>query len=185
MKATEQLMAEHETVLVALELLDRVGNAIAAGKAAAPGHLDQLLDFLKGFVDRCHHGKEEDVLFPELEKLGLARDGGPIGVMLSEHVGGRGHIRALGDALARLRAGDRTASEAIRQNVSAYRALLQAHIQKENSVLFPMADRLVPADAVAGIVDRFEAIERDRLGEGKHETYHAMLHDLGSTYGLD
>ena len=51
------------------------------------------------FADKCHHGKEEDVLFPELEKAGIARQGGPIGVMLHEHVSGREFIRRMSEAL--------------------------------------------------------------------------------------
>lgn len=79
MKATQELMNEHNAVLLALQLLDKVGEALEAKSDRAPEHLEQLLDFLKGFVDRCHHGKEEDVLFPELEKHGVPRSGGPIG----------------------------------------------------------------------------------------------------------
>ena len=55
---------------------------------------------------------------------------------------------------------------------------------KENNVLFPTADRLVPDDVAAIMVERFEAIERDRVGEGKHEAYHAMLHHLKDLYGV-
>jgi hemerythrin-like domain-containing protein len=36
------------------------------------------LVFLKEFADRCHHGKEEDFLFPALEKAGIKKEGGPI-----------------------------------------------------------------------------------------------------------
>jgi len=76
---------------------------LVAESAHVSGDLEQLMDFFRGFVDRCHHGKEEDVLFPELEKRGVLRDGGPIGVMLSEHAMGRRHIREIAEALARLR----------------------------------------------------------------------------------
>ncbi len=184
MRPTEDLMTEHKAVLVALSLLEKVEDALAAGNEQASLHLEQLIDFLKGFVDRCHHGKEEDVLFPELEKLGVRREGGPIGVMLGEHATGRGHIAAIADGLGRVRRGDLGAVSTIRENARAYRELLQAHIQKENDVLFPMADRLVPDDVNADILERFEAIERDRVGEGKHEAYHAMLHGLKQIYGL-
>jgi len=60
MKATEDLMQEHQAVLVSLQILEKVATAIGAKEAEAPGHLAKLLDFFKGFVDRCHHGKEED-----------------------------------------------------------------------------------------------------------------------------
>jgi hemerythrin-like domain-containing protein len=182
MKPTEELVTEHNAVLVALQILEKVDAALAAGSTDAPEHLGQLIDFLKGFVDRCHHGKEEDVLFPELEKRGLPREGGPIGVMLAEHIIGRKHIRGMSEGLDRLRQGDSRAVEAIRENSSGYRELLKAHIHKENNILFPMADRLLNDDDAARIIDRFEEIERDRVGVGKHEAYHEMLHGLKELY---
>ncbi len=184
MKATEELMAEHDAVLLALRLLDKVGQALERRADKALEHLEQLLDFLKGFVDRCHHGKEEDVLFPELRKRGVPASGGPVGVMLSEHEAGREHIRTMIEGLAKVRAGDRGAVAAIRRAGQEYSALLQSHIQKENSVLFPMADRLMSEDASNDVLERFEAIERDRVGEGQHEAYHRMLHDLQDIYQI-
>jgi hemerythrin-like domain-containing protein len=184
MQPTQELIGEHNAVLVALQLLEKVEAALEAKKDQAPEHLGQLLDFLKGFVDRCHHGKEEDVLFPELERRGVKREGGPIGVMLMEHDAGRGHVRAMSEGLDRLRRGEAGAVAAIRESAGAYRDLLRAHIHKENNVLFPMADRLVPEDVAAALAEQFEEIERDRVGEGKHEAHHAMLHTLKDLYGV-
>src|SRR5512140_2565383 len=116
MKPTRELIAEHDAVLLALQVLEKVETALAANDAQAVEDLDQLLDFLRGFVDRCHHGKEEDVLFPELERRGVKRDGGPIGVMLMEHEAGRGHVRAMSEGLDRLLRGDADAVTAIRDN---------------------------------------------------------------------
>jgi len=183
MKSTQELMVEHGAVLGALDILEQVEHALGAGDAKAREHLDQLLDFLRGFVDRCHHGKEEEVLFPELERRGVRRDGGPIGVMLAEHEVGRGHVRAMSEALARLRRGEPDAVAAVREAARAYRDLLRMHIHKENNVLFPMADQVVPESVDAELVGRFEAIERDRIGAGKHEAYHALLHRLHELYG--
>ena len=53
-------------------------------QTGAPEHLDQLFEFFGVFVDRCHHGKEEALLFPALEAVGIGNNGGPIGVMLRE-----------------------------------------------------------------------------------------------------
>jgi hemerythrin-like domain-containing protein len=44
-----------------------------------------LLKSGKTIPDVCHHGKEENSLFPELEKKGMPRNAGPIAVMLMEH----------------------------------------------------------------------------------------------------
>ncbi|MFH1017067.1 MAG: hemerythrin domain-containing protein [Pseudomonadota bacterium] len=185
MKPTQELMAEHNAVLLALKLLEKVEDGLAPKDSQATGHLEQLLDFLREFVDRCHHGKEEDVLFPELEQRGVRRDGGPIGVMLAEHEVGRRHVREMSDGLARLRRCELGAAAAIRESSRSYRDLLQAHIYKENNMLFPMADRLLPDDVAAKMLERFEVIERDRVGEGKHEAYHAMLHRLKDIYRIE
>ena len=184
MRTTQELTAEHNAVLVALQILEKIGEALAAKRDAALDPLAQLLDFFQGFVDRCHHGKEEDVLFPALERAGVPRQGGPIGVMLMEHEAGRGYVRAMVDGLGRLRGGEAGAAEAIRAHAVAYCDLLRGHIQKENQILFAMADRLLTADIDREMAEQFEAIERDRVGEGKHEAYHAMLHALKEAYGV-
>jgi hemerythrin-like domain-containing protein len=72
MEATQELITEHGAVFVGLEILDRVAAAIREKSEEAPGQLEQLLAFFKGFVDACHHAKEEDVLFPELERRASA-----------------------------------------------------------------------------------------------------------------
>ncbi len=72
----------------------------------------------------------------------------------------------------------------IRENAAEYRNLINSHIYKENNVLFPMADRFMNDDDAVRIIDRFEEIERDRVGVGKHEAYHEMLHSLKVRYGI-
>jgi hemerythrin-like domain-containing protein len=183
MSVTQELSNEHKAVLVALDLLEKVIDALDSGAEDAPEHLDQLLSFFRGFVDVCHHGKEEDVLFPEMERHGMPRDAGPIGVMLEEHDGGRDCVRGMAEGLARLREGDSVALVAIRHHAEAYRDLLRLHIEKEEQVLFPMAEDMIPPDVAAGIKADFAAIERDRVGAGKHDEYHAMLNRLKTIYG--
>ena len=76
MQPTEILMTEHKAVLLSLGILEEVGRALVSGSADAAPDLEQLLDFFRGFVDHCHHSKEEQFLFPELVKRGVPQDGG-------------------------------------------------------------------------------------------------------------
>jgi hemerythrin-like domain-containing protein len=184
MKPTGELVGEHKAVLIAVQLLEKIADVLANKHDQSEEHLAQLLDFLRVFVDQCHHGKEEEVLFPELERRGVKREGGPIGVMLMEHEAGRGHVREMSGGLERLRRGESDAVTAIRKHALAYGELLRAHTDKEDHVLFPLADRLVSDDVAASMLERFEEIERDRVGEGKHEAYHVMLHHLRGIYAL-
>ena len=189
MNATQELTNEHGAVLVGLKILDKIATAITERSEQAPKDLERLLDFFKGFVDVCHHGKEEDVLFPELERRGVKREGGPIGVLLAEHELGREHVRAIAASLERLRSGDEAAIAAaaavISEHARAYDELLRQHIRKERDDLFPTADRLVPDDAAATLVEKYDEIERERVGEGKHDVYHAMLHELKDRYEIE
>jgi hemerythrin-like domain-containing protein len=181
MNATQELRNEHGAVLVGLKALDKIVAAIEAGSEQALGDLEQLLEFFRGFVDVCHHGKEEDVLFPELEKRGVDSHNSLIDTLREEHEVGREQVRAISAGLERLRQGDRSALTSIREHADAYGAMLRDHIRKEGNALFPLANQLIPEDALNG---KFEQIERERVGEGKHDAYHALLHDLKDRYGV-
>lgn len=182
MKTTDELRAEHEGVKVMLSVIRAICRRLGTDEAVDPTDLPRVVEFLSVFVDRCHHGKEEDLLFPALEAAGVAREGGPIGVMLAEHSSGRELIRAMREALARW---DTDLPEARRSFVAsaiAYADLLEEHIEKENGVLFPAADGLLTPDADGELAAGFEAIECERIGVGKHEEFHALLDVLASRY---
>lgn len=183
MKSTDVLKEEHGGVKIMLGILGKVCDRLGSGQAVPAGDLDRLLEFLKVFVDRCHHAKEEDFLFPALERAGIQREGGPIGVMLSEHVQGREFIRGMSDAAEGCRNGDRDAVERFTFNARGYTELLLAHIEKEDEILYPLADRLLNDAADEKMVEEFERVEEERVGHGKHEEFHRLMEELQKSYG--
>ncbi|HMM39413.1 MAG: hemerythrin HHE cation binding domain-containing protein [Rhodospirillaceae bacterium] len=182
MTATDDLRSEHEGILRMLDILRAMAARISAGETVPPAQLKSILDFLKVFADKCHHGKEEDILFPALEEAGLPREGGPIGVMLHEHTLGRGHIRDMGTALETLPGAGQAGYAAFSAAALAYADLLTQHIAKENTVLFPMAERLLGVAALTDMHEPFERIEAERIGPGRHEAFHRLLDDLAAQY---
>lgn len=182
MKATEQLKAEHDGIRIILNVLDRISADIKGGKGANREHLGQIVEFLKVFVDKCHHAKEEDVLFPALEAAGIPREGGPIGVMLSEHETGRGHVRSMAEALSADREGGRDALAGFSVAAMDYRNLLDQHIDKENNILYVMADDRITEEEQEKLFLEFEKIESDKIGAGTHERFHALIDDLEKIY---
>lgn len=52
---------------------------------------------------------------------------------------------------------------------------MSAHIDKENGVLFPLAERKLSQAALLELYSHFEDHERNVIGEGRHEELHAML----------
>lgn len=183
MDATEVLKEEHGGVKTMLGILGKVCDRLGSGEAVPPGDLDRILEFLKVFVDRCHHAKEEDFLFPALERAGIPKEGGPIGVMLAEHVAGREFIRGMGEAADGLKRGDREAAERFVANARGYAELLLQHIDKEDNILYPMADARLGEETHRKLAEDFERVEEERVGHGKHEEFHRVMEELKKTYG--
>lgn len=181
MKATQQLRDEHEGVLVMLKILAMVSQKLLAEGSLDQAHFAGMLEFWKVFVDKCHHGKEEDLLFPALEKTGIPREG-PIAVMLQEHQLGRNYVKAMSESFDAFKGGDRTASARIIQTAKDYIALLEAHIRKENEVLFVMADQVLSEETQDVLFEGFERIEEERIGPGTHEKLHGLIRDLSAIY---
>lgn len=179
MKAIEDLKHEHRVIELVLTGLEGLARRAEAERRADRERADRALEILRNFADRCHHGKEERHLFRLMEERGVPREGGPIGVMLTEHEQGRGHIRALTESVAKAAAGAEEALGTFIAHADRYVALLRQHIQKEDNVLYPMAERLFSQADDEQLVEAFEAIERDEIGEGVHEKYHQWAHELG------
>lgn len=185
MKPVDILMNEHrliEQVLDGLEII--VANAAREGKTdLALAH--QAIDFLRVFADRCHHGKEEDRLFPALEQKGYPREGGPTGVMISEHEQGRGYIRYMLEAVEAEERGDRSASKWFVQNGNGYIHLLRNHIHKEDHCLFPMVDQVLNPDEQETLLTAFKEFERSEMGPGEHERCLRIAEELAEQLGVD
>ncbi len=172
--ASEDLRNEHEGVLFGLDILEKMADTIRRGGAIDPRDAGEMINFFRLFADKCHHGKEEGLLFPAMEKVGIPNAGGPIGAMLLDHNQGRQYIAEMaasaeGGALQ----ADRFAEVAI-----SYVQLMRGHIDKENSVLFPAGDRMLPLDVQARLLELFEGFEEEVMGKGTHEKLHETLHRL-------
>ena len=153
---TAVLRQEHQKIL-------QVAGALEALLDVRPAPLDldaveKCVRFFRLYADACHHGKEEDLLFPELEARGMPRHGGPIAVMLEEHRMGREFVRAMGDNLEAARGGDDVATSRVVNAGRGYIDLIRGHIMKEDHVLFNMADQIVDAPACARLCASYDEV---------------------------
>jgi hemerythrin-like domain-containing protein len=182
MKPTEDLIHEHKAIELMLDVMAKIAGNISEGKAFEVTDVEKIVDFLRTFADKCHHGKEENVLFPELAAAGIPVVNGPVGVMLHEHVLGRGYIKEMNDGAASYKSGNKAAGNAIANAMLNYVSLLRSHIQKENNILFPMADRILSNEKQDEIYRQFEKIEEEVVGHGVHEQYHELLKQFKTKY---
>jgi hemerythrin-like domain-containing protein len=102
--------------------------------------------------------------------------------MLAEHDEGRGYIRELQKGLEAFQKGDRHSADRIAQSAANYISLLRAHIEKEDTVLFPIAEANLSFDEQSQLYDAFQRLETEKIGAGRHEELHGLLDQLKSIY---
>jgi hemerythrin-like domain-containing protein len=171
-------MDEHRLIERVMAALEAAARRLDAGQNIRAGFFIDAAGFIKEFADGCHHRKEEGVLFPAMEAAGVPREGGPIGVMLAEHEEGRRLTRGMRSAAEKLAAGDEAAREDVQRNALGYINLLRQHIIKEDSVLFPMADRVVQGQEQIAVAEAFEQIRQEETAEEVHQKYLGLAESL-------
>lgn len=182
MRSTEELKKEHEAIKLMLQILEKVSQKLESGDEIYPDHLVQILRFTREFADHCHHAKEEDLLFPAMIEAGVPKEGGPIAVMLTEHDEGRSYVREMKVAAEKYRAGDRDVWPQFIKNARNYISLLSQHIDKEDNILYPMAEDRLPEAKMKELEKGFEKVEKEIIGQGGHEEFHKLLHRLKELY---
>lgn len=167
----ELLKGEHHIIRGVLDAMERVSTRLATEQSVGGDFWHQVVDFVENFVDRCHHRKEEEVLFPLL--LGRARSErvGPIVAMKHEHIEGRELKNALchaanGSDPKKLCAAART-----------YIQLLREHMTTEEQGPFEM-DRRITARRAERMRDEFRRVEREILGESGYDRYLELAREI-------
>jgi hemerythrin-like domain-containing protein len=179
MKPSEVLVKEHEIICKVLDAAERVAGRIEKSGEVPVGKVRQIMSFVREFADGCHHAKEENHLFVQMNRHGMPMEQGPIAVMNHEHDLGRGFMKALGAALDRVERGDKSATAAVVENMLGYVELLRAHIFKENNILFPMADHLLPDATQAELSEAFDRVDSD--ADALRKKYIAFATELAAT----
>ncbi len=178
MKTLQDLQHEHEIVKHALTISENICERLEGGETLNKNDMAEILEFLTVFVDRCHHSKEEAHLFPAIEVEAKPM----IAQMLYEHETGREFVGQIKQAFAAYKSGSMDALPTLIGNLRGYIKLLREHIDKEDHVLYCVAEKLLSQEQDEQMFIAFEAIERERIGAGKHEAFHQMIHRLEAAY---
>ncbi len=184
MRPTEILMQEHRVIEQVLDCLELIAQRGENEKNLDLESANQAIDFFHNFADRCHHGKEEECLFPMLEQKGFSPEEGPTSVMRQEHEAGRRYIRGMEEAITAVVAGDAQAIAAFASNARAFVQLLRDHIQKEDHCLFSMADQALSEQEQQQVMDSFANVEKNDLGPGVHQKYLDIAAELAKRFDV-
>ena len=178
MKPIGPLMWEHRLIEQIIPLMEKQIGEIQEGENADIVFIERAVDFFRTYADRTHHGKEEDILFVELEKKPLTPAHRRIMKELQdEHVLARDNVKALIEARQAYMDGDRTARETLVSRMRNLVDLYPKHIVKEDKdFFFPVMDYF-STDEQASMLERFWEFDRKMI----HEKYQNIMEGLGAT----
>jgi hemerythrin-like domain-containing protein len=165
MDAISMLMQEHQLILRALDGLDAFASEVAGG-LEGKAELGRFARFIREFADARHHGKEEDILFVAMVAAGFSRDSGPIGVMLTEHAAGRGHLAVMAEKSAQVAPWNAADRHRVVDAARAYAELLRSHIAKEDAILYPMAQARLTEESLQKVNLACAAFEEKAVAAG-------------------
>ena len=156
---TQALVNEHKLILRMIALLELNAPRTADGSYTNWRFYLDGVDFIRNFADLFHHAKEENVLFEALVTNGMPRANSPVEAMLMEHDQGRAYVKAMESAALNALAVNTGMEDIIAENALAYAELLREHIAKEDEILYPLAERVIPDTMRDGIIEGYTAAE--------------------------
>jgi hemerythrin-like domain-containing protein len=165
------LMTEHRAIERMIRLLQKELESINSG--ASPDHffLMDAVDFLENFADRCHHGKEESILFRALAKKPLTPElAGLMAELMAEHTAARENVRRLKAAVRSGIAGVPRIEELI-SSAAALTDSYPKHIQKEDKRFFLPCMSYLDEEEQKAMLEEMEEVETRML----HDIYRDML----------
>jgi hemerythrin-like domain-containing protein len=172
---TRILRDEHDVILKGLTLLEACSESLQEGESVSPNTLDSLIEFFRLFADKTHHGKEEALLFPAMIEKGFSRETGPIHCMLSDHEQNRALTKRMIQASSEYRSGDKSAALRFAHAADEYIYVLREHIQKENMVLFNMAEQVLTSAEEPSLMVKFRDVDDNQIGQAEIARLKAIL----------
>lgn len=179
------LMKEHRLIEQMIGLMQReiarLKESLAQdpdNPAVNPAFLDAVVDFIRIYADKTHHGKEEDILFAECAKKNLAPEHRQtLDELLQEHDQGRSATGNLYKAKQDFVAGDRGAAKSILENLTFLVGMYPQHIDKEDNHFFlPSMGYFTEAEK-DDMLARMWEFDRTMI----HRKYESLVHNWQET----
>jgi hemerythrin-like domain-containing protein len=183
MKATDILKNEHRVIEQAMDALETMAARARQEHKLARDDAAAAIDFIRAFADKFHHAKEEDLLFVAMEAAGFPRQAGPIAVMLHEHDFGRNCVSQMSAAVDAAAAGEQAAQQRFASAAEQFINMLRGHIQKEDQILYAMADDAFDDETQATLLVDFDKAEAAQGGAAVRDRYVDVARRLHAQYG--
>jgi len=179
---TEMLEAEHRVIARIVGITPVLAGRLEEGDIINPDILHGIVEFIRIYADKCHHGKEEELLFPALGEKGVPIQGCPIGSLVADHVSGRSLVRRLGESAEAYSGNEPEAYEGLIGSLRGIAALYPGHIWKEDYLLFPMTNKVLNPEELDALYRQFEQVDI-RIGHDTLDRLALLAGDLERQFG--
>jgi hemerythrin-like domain-containing protein len=180
--ATLDLYEEHRGILEGLKILEALTREGKSHGKVDGKDLVRLIEFFKVFADKCHHGKEESLLFPHLMSVHVGQEDANVKPLLEEHTQGRKLIQKIEKTIKK---NYRVDLIEFIPTAEQYIKLLRNHIEKEDQYLLPKAKNVLSSKDQEALIRDFNKFEDQVMGKGVHERFHLMLASFKQKYQIN
>lgn len=175
MQSRGPLMIEHRLIERMITLIKQKLNQIEKTNQVDPLLIDTIVDFIRIYADRTHHGKEEDILFRELSNKQMSdQDIKIMDELVDEHVLGRKTTKELVEANLKYRNGEKSALTVIISKLRNLVDFYPKHIEKEDKIFFPAYMKYLSDEEDQLMLKEFYEFDREMI----HEKYKSVLKEL-------
>jgi hemerythrin-like domain-containing protein len=168
------LMIEHRLIEKMIVVIKKVITRSEQQGKINPEFIDWAVDFIRMYADQCHHGKEEDILFRNLNKKPLSAEHKRImDELVEEHRQGR---KTVGDLVEAKRVYLKGGEEALSLMLDRMKFLVEfypKHIEKEDRHFFmPVMNYFSQEEKEAMLQEEWE-FDKDLI----HQAYKNKIHE--------
>ena len=175
MKPRGALMIEHRLIEKMLNVATKELDNIKNGNKLNSSLINIIIDFLKTYADRTHHGKEEGILFKELmNKALIESDRNIMEELIHEHIEARKAVADIYLANIQYENGDTSRAKIIYEKLFFLTQFYPVHIKKEDNVFFPETEKYFSADEQEKMLNEFWEFDRKMVHEKYNQTYESL-----------
>ena len=168
------LMREHRLIERMVDVINSELTKMSEQTELDPASIDIAVDFFRTYADRCHHGKEEDILFKELAAKRLSKEDKKImDELIEEHTYARNTVGMLKEAKTRFVQGNENALSDIEALLTELTQFYPKHIEKEDKHFFYPCMNYFTKSELDAMLQSFLEFDRNMI----HEKYEKIVAD--------
>lgn len=181
MYAVQLMIDEHKNIKKVLGIIRKYCFKVLKEENVDYNDFYKIIDFVRNYADKHHHGKEEQMLFNKmLDELGSVAEKVVKHGMLVEHDLGRLYINNLEEAVGKVQEGNEEAKLDLIANAISYADLLYRHIEKEDNVIYKFAEKNLSEEALRKLDKECNVFEKEAEDKGIQEKYTLLIKELES-----